>query len=432
MPNSRSSRAAPERPPFGALAMICALYVTQGVPMGVAFEALPAILRKSGFSTEAIGLIGLMMIPWAVKFLWAPFVDRFGGGQFRRRRSWIVPAQLSLAGLFFLIAFLPEEDGVGATALFLLLIANIVAATQDIATDGLAVETFAKENLGWANSMQIGGFALGMLIGGGLMVVVYDQGGWALSFGALGVVLLVSLIPVLRFRPAKNETATAADDRATRPSLLRTVRRSGAGYMISIAATFYFGRAVAASMTGAFLVDIGFSLSAIGLANSIGIAAFSVFGALLGGYLVRRFGAPLTAIAGSSIAALSLFLWLIPAQEGMATLPVVLGVKLVNGVTISTAYVAFFALFMGWASHQQAGTDFSFLQCTETCTNVVAFMLGGVIAGAIGFEGNFVAGAVISLALLAWILFALGRLRKQGSLSRPTGIGVRRKEQMYA
>lgn len=408
--------------------MICALYVTQGVPMGVAFEALPVMLRKAGFSTEAIGLVGLMMIPWAIKFLWAPFVDRFGGGQFRRRRRWVVPAQLILAGLFFVMAFLPAGGDVGATAIILLLMANVVAATQDIATDGLAVETFSERYLGWANSMQIGGFAFGMLVGGGLTVVVYDQGGWGPAFGALGCILLVSLIPVLLHR-STGETPPVS---APRPSLIRTFRRSGAGYMISIAATFYFGRAVASSMTGAFLVDIGFSLSAIGLANSTGIAAVAIIGAVLGGWLVRLLGASRTAVAGSGIAALALFLWLIPAHGGMATLPVVAAIMLINGVAIGTAYVAFFALFMRWSSQEQAGTDFSFLQCTETCTNVLAFMLGGIIAGAIGFEGNFIAAALISLAFLGWIVFALGRLRQQGALSRSSETGVHREEQSYA
>lgn len=140
------------RPLAGAnLVAIGVLYITQGIPLGLAFIALPAILRKLGYSTEAIGLIGIIILPWALKFLWAPLVDRRGHGRWGHRRSWIIPCQLLVAGLFAITAFLPIAQTPAWLIVAVLLATNLASATQDIATDGLAVETLSGKQLGWAN-----------------------------------------------------------------------------------------------------------------------------------------------------------------------------------------------------------------------------------------------------------------------------------------
>ena len=90
--------------PALAFITIGALYITQGLPMGLAFMALPAMLRSLGYSTEAIGMVGVVILPWALKFLWAPLVDRAQGGRLGRRQSWIVPAQIIVVLLYALIA----------------------------------------------------------------------------------------------------------------------------------------------------------------------------------------------------------------------------------------------------------------------------------------------------------------------------------------
>ena len=423
----REFAEAPERafaetpgtaPRRATLGLIASLYVTQGIPLGVAFDALPAILRQEGYDTAVIGLVGVMMLPWAIKFFWAPFVDRFSGLSVARRRRWIWPAQTILAGLFLAIALWPAGAKVGAAAFVLLLIANFVSATQDIATDGLAVEALPKRTLGWANGIQIGGFALGMLIGGALTTLLYDVGGWTLSFGMLSAIVLLTLLPVLSYR-SDNPQPTAQDaprGASPKPGLKKLIARRGALYMISIAATFYFGRAMAGAMTGPFLVDAGFSLSHIALVNGAGIGVITLVAGLLGAVLVTRAGAQRTAIGAGSIAALTLFLWLIPARGGSPGMPEVLGIVLLNGAASGVLYVAVFTLFMQWASRDQAGTDVSLLQCSETLTNIPAIMIGGVVAGALGFAANYLVAGLLAAAAMAWIIYALARLRGHGEL----------------
>jgi MFS family permease len=96
--------------PATKLALLTSLYFSQGLPFGFFTQALPVFLREEGMGLGAIGLTSMLALPWALKFLWAPAVDRYGSERFGRRKSWIVPLQLCAALLLGAIAFL-EPSG---------------------------------------------------------------------------------------------------------------------------------------------------------------------------------------------------------------------------------------------------------------------------------------------------------------------------------
>lgn len=383
-----------------ALFLIGTLYVSQGIPMGLAFIAMPAILRSQGASVQDIGLMGFILLPWAIKFLWAPFVDRANGGWLGARRSWILPAQAALVAIYACIAFLPVTQ-TSLTVLFgLLILANFVSATQDIATDGFAIEALRKIDLGWANGLQIGGFSLGMIIGGAITVVAYEYSGWTASFLALTGAMLLTLVLVLLTPEPKRE---AISERDAKPSFASFLARPGAWAMLAIAATFYFFTTMVSSMKGAFLVDSGLSVAQVGIVGGTGAAAIAIAGAALGSLLVQRFGARTVAVYGGGVSALLLGLWLAPALAKSIDLPTAVGMALVSGIVSGIAYVGFFTLFMKWASPAQAGTDFTVLQCTESLTNIAASVLAGQIAGSFGYSSLFAIAPIGGLAAILLI-----------------------------
>lgn len=397
------------------LLLVATLYVSQGIPMGLGFIALPTILRTLGWTPRDIGFLGVILLPWAVKFLWAPFVDRRAGGWLGPRHSWIAPAQLALVAIYLLLAFLPVSHQSLWIMLGLLLAANFVSATQDIATDGLAVETLRGAELGWANGLQIGGFSMGMIIGGTLTVVAYQYGGWQICFTALAIAMALTLVPVLTTAQV-NRSATPRQEPARRslPSLANMLRRPGAGVMLFIAGTFYFCTTMVSSMKGPFLVDAGLSLTEAGIVGGTGAATISIAGAGLGTFLVHRFGALRIAICGGGVSALVLGLWLMPAVSGAVDFQTAIAITLTIGLASGATYVAFFTIFMTWASPDQAGTDFTVLQCTESWTNIAASVLAGQIAGTMGFAGLFAIVPILGLVLIALIAVLHSRLGGDG------------------
>lgn len=391
------------------LLMLGALYVSQGLPIGLGFVALPVILRSQGASLEMIGLLGLLVLPWAAKFLWAPWVDRLDGGRWGPRRSWILPMQLGLAALLLGMALLPRSEGIGAWMFGLLLLANTLSATQDIATDGLAIERLQGRALGWANALQIGGFSVGMMLGGSLTVMLYERGGQGLTFMVLGVLVLLCTVPVLL--AGESATRSFGKIRSAPPASLRRMwARQGSGWAIVVAASFFFATTMKGSMLGPLLVDAGLSMVDIGTINGTGTLCIALISAPLGSLLIQRHGAQRVAWSAGLLSAASIALWLWPASVGQVGFTQALGIELVNSLTAGVAYVAFFTLFMRWASTEQAGTDFTALQCTEQVSNIFAGMLGGLLAGALGYANLFICTAAIGLILMLIIGVAIKRL----------------------
>jgi MFS family permease len=188
------------------------------------------------------------------------------------------------------------------------------------------------------------------------------------------------------------------------------LRRPGARAMLFIAGTFYFCTTMVSSMKGPFLVDAGLSLTEAGIVGGTSAATISIAGAGLGSFLVHRLGAARTAIWGGAVSALLLGLWLIPAVSKAVDLQTAIAITLAIGLMSGAAYVAFFTIFMAWASPDQAGTDFTVLQCAESWTNIAASVVAGQIAGTMGFAALFAIAPIVGLVLIALIAILLFRL----------------------
>jgi PAT family beta-lactamase induction signal transducer AmpG len=145
--------------------LLLTLYICQGLPTGVFSQALPAILRRYDVPLTVIGMSGLLAMPWALKFLWAPLVESHFSARWGQRRSWILPMQLLGAATLLLVAlFDPYRLAITAGVMqffILMFMVNLFAATQDIATDGLAVRTLSFHERGLGNGVQVAGVSPG-------------------------------------------------------------------------------------------------------------------------------------------------------------------------------------------------------------------------------------------------------------------------------
>jgi len=178
----------------GKLALLTSLYVSQGLPFGFFTQALPVLMRQQGLSLPAIGMTALLALPWALKFLWAPLIDRHGSSRFGRRRSWIIPLQ------FMAAAAMAGVSGINPSTelplvLAAVLVANLLAATQDIATDALAIDMLNHEERGLGNGIQVAGYRVGMIVGGSLLLVQYERLGWSMTFLTMSGLLCLATTP---------------------------------------------------------------------------------------------------------------------------------------------------------------------------------------------------------------------------------------------
>src|SRR5690606_12290552 len=153
-----------------------------------------------GTSLELIGLASWASLPWALKFLWAPLVDRLGS-----RRAWIIGCQIGLAAV--LAGFVVASPG--GTPFFGLLFALVaLSATQDIAVDAATIESAGKEELGPADGIRVTAYRVAMIGAGGVMVALSGRLGWHRLF--LGAAVFFLLLAVINLRlPAAAKAAGA-------------------------------------------------------------------------------------------------------------------------------------------------------------------------------------------------------------------------------
>jgi len=165
--------------------------------LGLAFNALGVLMREAGHSVADVGLTGLAFLPWVFKFLWASAVDnaltRVG------YRRIVGATQLLAVALCLGLSQFAVADHLHAALVGVLLL-NTVCATQDIATNAYAVSRLQGRSAGPANAIQIAGFIVGMMAGGGGLLVVHQLIGWSGALQLLAAMMLLLYFALMRNR----------------------------------------------------------------------------------------------------------------------------------------------------------------------------------------------------------------------------------------
>jgi PAT family beta-lactamase induction signal transducer AmpG len=176
-----------------------ALYVAQGLPYGLLSVAVPAYMAEQDFSPTAIGsFIGITLLPWSLKLVNGPIMDRWGFLPMGRRRPWVLLAQAGMVVSSLAMGFLqnPLDHLAWLTALGFTI--NFFTAFQDVAVDGMAIEIIPINQQARANGFMWGGKTLGVAgatVGGAWMINGYGLGPALLGHAFL--IGLVMLIPLL-------------------------------------------------------------------------------------------------------------------------------------------------------------------------------------------------------------------------------------------
>lgn len=383
-PTTPAGSAQPFAPTLAALAV---LYLSQGLPSGLFAHALPVFWREAGVSLAWIGALKLLALPWVVKALWAPAIDR-SLQKGSTPLQWITGLQLSAVVALVALAFVGLSPAGGQLALVvaLILTINLAMATQDVITDGLAVRWLPPHWRGLANTIQVAGYKVGMLVGGALLLVAADYLGVGTAMLIPAVLLLAGYLIIARFRQFKGPIVDRDGD-APSPSL----REGFTGFMslpgmttwLLLLASYKVADAMGSGMVRPMLSDGGWSRPDIATFTLISTFA-GLLGAAAGGWIYQQLGSRRSLIYLGLAQALTIAAWALVAEWGART-GLVYTVGMLEQAADGASTVALFAVMMSLCRQGWEGTDFTVQASIQVVSAGLFGLIGGLMAEATGY-----------------------------------------------
>jgi PAT family beta-lactamase induction signal transducer AmpG len=375
------------------LSWIAAIAFASGFPFGLVNEALPIYLRTHGASLVDIGHLAKLSLPWSLKWLWAPLVDRHGS-----RRHWIASCLAGLAGLTLLFGTL-DVGALGTQFWVTLVVIVILSATQDVAIDAYTIQSTTTRELGVANSVRITLYRVAMLMAGGLLVWLAGRIGWFESFSA-GAILLGALAVCALLLPPVDQIVGHATN--LWEPLRALFGRRGIATVIVFALIFKLDIAALEPMMRPFWVDRGLTLEEIGAVVTSGRLVATVLGAAAGGVFTTRYGIFRGLWVLGLVQALSgLVYW--GSAAAVSAKSVVVGAAYFESFAAGLGTSAYLAFLMSVCEKRYAATQFAVLSALLALTRWIAGDFSGGLAERLGYANYFLVTFLIGLPAFALI-----------------------------
>ena len=425
------------------LVVLCALYVAQGVPFGFLTVTLAAAMAASGAETEAIASVfALGTIPWAFKWVWGPFVDRFGNSRWGRRRPWILVAQAGMIGTLIAMAMMPDPVADLRTLGTLVVLHNIFNSLQDVCVDAMAIDLLPPEDRGKASGLMYGAKYGGTAIGGGGLSILAGLGGMPIAYvGMIAVIGGIALLPLLTVekpgdllfpwstRAGGPRSGPPADLPAAKVAGAEAHARSTATLLRDFAGAFTVPAAIATAVvallataasgllspiaTNLFVGELGWSQEEYGAATGGAAVLAGLAGAVLGGFLADLVG-PRRIFAICSLTLACLF-GVFGLGDGFWNDRTLVWIYLIfESALAGCLNAAFFAICFGVCRPSIAATQFTAYMALMNLGVSGVYLLSGPLEIRFGVQGTYLIGALIqfSVVLLVPLTLVSGRKTK--------------------
>ena len=264
-----------------------------GLPLYVLVTLVPVWLKQEGVSLTEIGLFALIGFPYTWKFIWSPLMDYFRLPLLGRLRGWMMLTQIFMLGAIASLGYLSPEHNIGFIAGLCAFVA-FLSASQDIVLDAYRREILPDAELGMGNSIHVNAYRLAGLVPGSLSLILADHLPWDLVFIITALFILVGLFFTLSIKEPQISQIT---NHTFKQSVIEPFKeffgRLGtkqAVYILAFMFLYKLGDSMATALSTPFYLDMGYSMTQIGLiAKHAGLWPM-IIGGLLGGILMIRIG----------------------------------------------------------------------------------------------------------------------------------------------
>jgi MFS family permease len=296
----------------------------------------------------------------------------------------------------------------------LVLLMNVLTATQDIAVDAFAVDRLGQQDLGFGNAAQVVGYKLGMLAGGGVLVAASVVLGWKGMFFAMAALCLGVMVALLfaREEPVDHGGAVARLPWREVVARLKTaLLLPGAGWLLAFVATYKVGEELASVMFGPFLVKQGHAPEVVAGWLGTYVLAASLLGSLFGGVLATRVR-PVSAVGWAAALRVPGLVgqWALVAGLVPISAASVVAIGSLEHFFAGALTTCMFALMMSRVDKRIGGTHYTLLAAVEVAGKAPAALGSGKLVDLLGFPSTFALAIVASLAFLGLVMPVRRRL----------------------
>ncbi|MBL7664817.1 MAG: AmpG family muropeptide MFS transporter [Bacteriovoracaceae bacterium] len=373
--------------------------ISSGLPLLLMGSTFQAWMKESEVELSTIGLFALVGLPYTLKPLWAPLLDRFTFSFLGRRRGWIFSFQVALSISFFIFGQLDPMNNLWLMGLLALIIA-FFSASQDIVIDAFRRESLADNELGLGSSLYVSGYRVAILVSGAFALYISESLSWSIVYGIMGAIMAVLTLASLF---AQTEDSTIVPPKSIKEAIIGPLKefftRGGLRdsiIMLAFILLYKMGDQMAAHMTVPFILDLGFSKTDYAAYVKVyGIISMLV-GGILGGILMVRLSITRALWIFGFFQAISTlgFSYLAFSGQDYMVLAIVVAFENIASGLGTTAYSAYMASI---TNKKFTATQYALLTSIMGVPRVFAAAPTGFMAEAFGWNMFFVICTLIAI-----------------------------------
>lgn len=383
--------------------VILLLGFASGLPFALVNSALQAWFKQSGLDIQVIGCLSLVGMPYSYKFLWAPLMDRFCLPFLGRRRGWIVCTQLCV----ILITTLIAGQNPANHPLILSILAAVLAfcaASHDVVIDALRTDILPSDERGLGAAMASEGYRIGMLVASGGAMILADHIGWHLTYIIMASLVSVGTIAVFMIQEPEMPHNIPTNFKAlVAESFQDFLKRPFAKTLLALIIVYKLGDAFSTSLSTTFLLDIGFSLTAVGTINKVVGASATLFGIFVGGVIITRAGLFKSLLVFGVLQAVGVLAYMVLALVGKnyAVATFAFAIECLCGGMGSAALGAF---LMSLCNPKFSATQFALFSSLTAIGRTLAGPISGFMVKQVGWAAFYFSTAFLAIPGIVLIL----------------------------
>lgn len=400
---------------------VLGLGLASGLPYNLTDSTLQAWLKDFGISNTQIGLLTLVGLPYAWKFLWAPFIDRYRLPFLGRRRGWIFVLQLALAAVIAASAFYSPGNALAAIAVLAFAI-GLLSATQDIVINAYTADVALPHERGLAAMSTSVGYRAAAWFSFSIALIVAQYAGWKAAYLLLAATMVALAVGTL-FAPEPAQRAAPPD--TLRASIVEPLRQllsgPGAIALIVLLVVYKVGDAFSLRLFTPFLMDLGFSKAEIGVVTKTTMAVATIAGTVLGGVWMIRLGLYRAMLWFGAFQAVSNLTYMLLALAGKQHLLMIAAIAIDNFAG-GMGSVALTAFVLALCDQRFSAFQYALLSAIAVIPRTYLGVPAGFLADRAGWPTfylvSFIA-AIPGIALVWWLRRDVRALDARGTPGAP-------------